>query len=646
MTQNYQAFKQAIILNDQVKIESFLKEGYKSSYGLSIAVAENNLPLTEYLLKKGAKAVHGVQQAIINNNITILKTLLKTLLIEEIDKKTLANFLSSAVTQQNIIIVKLLIEEYKVDPSYGLDSAINNDSKEILNYLLIKNIDANLGLQAVIKKNNIILLDKLLDKNAEPNKGLNIAITEKNYDILKYLLEIKGAIASHGLNHAIWLEDIEAIDILFEFGADANVAIESAVTKKSLVIINKLIEHDVKLEEVIEEAKRRNFDELVENILKQTDDLTDTLFNAIEDAKLETVKLLIGNGADATLGFFKAIKTLNAPIIDFLYDNIKNVAKAVRVAAKNQELEALKFFLDKGVKFDGTLIGAYGFKPGITDSIRHNLNNCYLFSLNDKHLRDLDLIKHFHGLMIAGERYKHFSTKEFSLDNDKLVDAQSLFQDLINFASNRNIPLMAISGAFQQLALQQGSTIEHLKNYSNSNKHVANFNSDNFAYFLTLSNTEQVTAMSKCILPKISIENIYTTHSYTIKLETISPYAKISAFSEDQIVQAISFSPQLIGYQFHPEEHYNNSPREKNIIDNFIKLITQRHKAYNYAAKYKINSAKIKALIDFAENQISLRLEKCLIDDSDELPPLTNLLSSDYWVELIKNEDIFINYNI
>jgi len=155
------------------------KRGYKSP--LELAIGAQNIPLINLLIKKGASRDKG---------------------------------LAAAASQSDTTILEMFLHDgANVNACMGFNP---------------ENYDCFTAISAASKVGNLGMVKYLLRKGARPSDGIMEACENKNYEVAKLLLQ-RGASAntwrdeqSSLFARMVGKEDVEAVRLLLEFGADPN----------------------------------------------------------------------------------------------------------------------------------------------------------------------------------------------------------------------------------------------------------------------------------------------------------------------------------------------------------------------------------------------------------------------------------------
>lgn len=248
------------------------------------------------------------------------------------------------------------------------------------------------------------------------------------------------------------------------------------------------------------------------------------------------------------------------------------------------------------------------------------MNGIAFLSLKMEDMDNKEFLSIFSGFINPGARDSYPKTmKEFGLedmDESEMEDEEVAYQKVIDFAIKRGIPYIGFCAGNQHLALYNGGKLHKVSGYDGNN-HKAVFNTGSIAYFYTLSTLEQHKLLDSCFMPDVIINNIDTAHSYAVVPHAPGEGVEVGAVSEEGVVQSIATSLRHTAFQFHPEDHYSEIlnkkiNREKNILDNFFKMVMQQHAAKTYAEKHELPFSQLDEIRSAAEEEVLNRLQQCL----------------------------------
>lgn len=185
------------------------------SKAVSIAVSNDNLEMLRLLIDHKANPNEGIKNAIETDNIAITE-----FLISKGAETKEPEFLIQAIKNNNIQLLKILVEKGKAVATDGIIEAATSGSLEITRYLLDNGASPGEALNQLIETTyeDIILL--LMSRSTDlPNKSHLLAASRKgNTRVVKELLKSKSLNPSLAIKNAIRYKKIDVLNALLEYG--------------------------------------------------------------------------------------------------------------------------------------------------------------------------------------------------------------------------------------------------------------------------------------------------------------------------------------------------------------------------------------------------------------------------------------------
>lgn len=198
-----------------------------------------------------------------------------------------------------------------------------------------------------------------------------------------------------------------------------------------------------------------------------------------------------------------------------------------------------------------------------------------------------DLLIQFDGFLLQGSASPGYPDQEFNISGfglDQNIDA--LYQKTLAVSAKHFIPVMGSCAGNQHIALYNGMSVKKVKGYSGSVNHTAYPVKGGMTYFMSLSTQEQHDVLFNQKNIDVSYK-VVTAHGYAVSEKSKSETAKISAYSEENIVEGVGNS-HMFGFQFHPEVSYlfsdgtEGANRQSLIYKNFYRFAAQHNTWKNF----------------------------------------------------------------
>ena len=161
---------------------------------------------------------------------------------------------------------------------------------------------------------------------------------------------------------------------------------------------------------------------------------------------------------------------------------------------------------------------------------------------------------------------------QFSMDEVEL-----LYQDILSYATDSGIPVLATCAGNQHLALHQQGSVIALPEKFEGDKQVRLF-PGTLNYYMALSSREKSLALNQCQLPDIDVSAV-VSHSYVVNEAGQGVEIGGSAFNSryDRVIMATNFNNHIAAFQFHPEYRFDlEQPDNPNtrIIQSFVDMVS------------------------------------------------------------------------
>jgi gamma-glutamyl-gamma-aminobutyrate hydrolase PuuD len=332
-------------------------------------------------------------------------------------------------------------------------------------------------------------------------------------------------------------------------------------------------------------------------------------------------------GGNIALALSDEIINNHPKLRDEYLNKITDYNEAMDLALAYGITELVRYLSNElGIKVDAPIIGITNqggeWTPNVMNSIGagSKINQLYALYIGTKHVNDEKFLSIFSGFVNPGavDSYPQ-NMREFSLtdmDPESMLDLEKSYQKIIKHAIQNDKPYIGFCAGNQHLALYKGGKLKPVQGYG-SDDHKAHFETGSIPYFYALTAPEQHALVKNCIMPNVIAHNIHTAHSYAVVNDVKGTGLQIGALSEEGVVQSIAVSIKQIGFQFHPEDHYDQASayelnREKNILDNYFKMVVQYHSANSYAKANSIPYEQIQEKLKYAEAWVVNRLNECM----------------------------------
>jgi len=342
-----------------------------------------------------------------NSKESLIKTLYKNKPINKLTENEQYELLFKSVQDENINIVKELIEEYDVDINEISDNgdtsliySVKNENMEMIEFLIENGANPNqeddfgrTPISYAVEKENLLILKYLIDHGAEfditSNKILLFAIKLGNLEIMQYLIDAGVDInkcSNHGTTPLIFTIEQgndELVEFLIDNGADANerdyyghTPLIKSIVIGNVTLVNYLLEHGANINEMDESnnlpliiAIKNKNEEIVKILIENGVNINESdkygitpLIYSIKDANIDILKLLINSGIDVEKSdssgetpLIHAIKSGNLTIVKCLIDGGANLNKEnslgnkpLVVAFKNNNTKIVKCLIENG----------------------------------------------------------------------------------------------------------------------------------------------------------------------------------------------------------------------------------------------------------------------------------------------------------
>ena len=214
--------------------------------------------------------------------------------------------------------------------------------------------------RSCVKAQNIAFINKALELGANSNAGLPEAIASKNVEIIEILFN-KGADGSTPslMVDAVNTSDINIVKLMLNHGGDANNGTLRAVQIGHVEILNHLLTSgNGSNPELIATASSMGNNEIITILLNKGADANNGLLPAVNQNKIETVKLLLQNGANAKTKdiLIEPSKKGQLELVQLLVENGANATEGLMSAVQNNKPKVLEYLIDNKADISNKLL--------------------------------------------------------------------------------------------------------------------------------------------------------------------------------------------------------------------------------------------------------------------------------------------------
>ncbi len=534
-------------------------------------------------------------------------------------------------------VIKTLIHKYQLNPNLALEYAIIQGDKNMANLALEYNADPNSKSsmdsgRAIILLASLIsidMVDFLIQKNAEAYM-----------DILDYVKIIKKV----SFDHACKLTKIfaktytqEQLYQIIRFKGESDLDAKTFIDMHSLILEyidnNRLLSNlastnygytDLHLAIITDQF------ELARKLIKTGSEIYELNNNKISSLQLAVYlysKPGLSSFIESIEHFINNVDVMLAngqSIADRLITNPKLKNKVIA-----QSQDQLFYFFKKDADLfapsknsNKTYIAiSHGddfWSTGIWSAARLIINNHpgIIFHLVDQEAISNGgepFIKQFDAIINPGadDSFPRIAslTKE---DCPFSRETESHYQNMLDLSSKLNIPYLGVCAGSQHLALYNGGSLTYLGDGQKSNN-IINFIKGTLPYFLSLTKSQQIKALSDCDFPEITFTG-FRAHKFAAIKEMLGNDMQLGAVSKDGVAMAYGLNNGIAyATQYHPEYYYNeqnsNALNQNAWIDNFIEIANMHH---NYRVENKSHPLEY-------FTQVGMALNNCLFQFAEEL---------------------------
>lgn len=585
------------------------------------------------------------------------------------------------ILEANGFSLKMFVENRSLDYIIWMAVANAKDGEdEMLNHILdVMNAHGNPSvLMYAATKNDGNLFNDLLKKGYKiSNDGLDFAINGGNLDTIKYFLE-HGADPNSNpfLREVIRSGNIEMVELFISYGAKFGLLhLAAAAEDGSLDLIKYFQKNNCNIKHpgIFVAACGSSNLELIDFFLENDANIHDPnlLVSAARKDRLETLKYLIEKGANPNnlMALNQALRRSNIDIARYLIEKgakldyrswisagLSGNVEILRWAFEKtktkipDELDRLfvqtkspfeineniiKYTLEHLVPKDSILIGITNEGHHFTDGIggiaaklMEQNENLFIIPLSEEMAEDYQLMKRFSGFINpgAGDSYPR-GKSSFSLDDmdkEKMRDYEHLYQRVISFARQYDIPYLGICSGNQHLILNNGGYLQPVKGHE-GNGIVVHFEKGSIPHFMALLPREKANALQSCQFADVTIEKASVAHGYAGVKEKLGRDVKLGAISKhnESVPEAVYYGHNQIGVQFHPERGYfnevNGGPnRQQVLLDNFFDMTINYQKTRAYGLEHGFSYEQVRDSIRQSNEKVIKRLESCANGDGEQ----------------------------
>lgn len=495
-------------------------------------------------------------------------------------------------------ILKILVQDYSLDPKIILQYSANNGLKELLDFVLDNFSDLEITLEDYIEylfkfsfEETIRIIKtfpNIFDREEFYEYGRSLGasdmVCKSVIDIhdlmLDYIGNKKGQNTSLStdeiqiLNGKYIIDDIESynkIELINNYG----------YTPLHLALIADRYDIAVKMVELGADIYAKANNNITILHLLDGDDEDESHFIQLLSKFINQVDVDLGNGQSLADVLIKN-QNLQDEVIEKSNDPLYSLFKEeVDLFLPSQDSSKTSIAISHGDGF---------WSDGLWSTSRLLVSNhpdvqFYLVKDDMVERGGEDFIKQFDAVINPGAgdsfpKIEEFSKEDCSFD----MPLEQHYQNMLNQTEQFHIPYLGMCAGAQHLSLYHGGKLKTVEGY-NKGQHNMTFIKGTLSHFLSLNKDQQEKALSSCEFPEVTFKGD-TAHHYAAVNDNLGGEMQLGAVSEDGVAMAYMHSNIRFATQYHPEHHYSNSSEINHQalwLDHFVDMAIMHH-------DYRVNS--------------------------------------------------------